>query len=151
MPSARRKEIREFPSASASSGSGGELKKNYSSSFSGASTQGQRVGGGTKPLQRRTLIPDNTAMQSDETKIRSILAELPPLPADVSNWIVQTGVDSTDEPAVWVWAVLPDETTDLDTRIRIRDVVFDFIRKRSDIPIWVYVSFKTEAEMGKQR
>ena len=150
MPSARSKEIREFPSASASSGSGGELKKNYSSSFSGASTQGQRVGGGTKPLQRRTLIPDNTAMQSDETKIRSILAELTSLRADVSNWIVQTDVDSTDEPAVWVWAVLPDEKTDLDTRIRIRDVVFDYIRKRSDIPIWVYVSFKTEAEMGKQ-
>ena len=62
-------------------------------------------------------------MQFAETEIRSILTELPPLPVDVSNWIVQTGVDSADEPAVWEWAVLPDDTTDLDTRMRIRVVV----------------------------
>ena len=150
MPSATNTPSVKFVPVSAASGSWGVLKEKCSNSFAGASVQGQRVDGRAKLPRRPTLSPDHTVMHSAETKIRSILAELPPLPADVSSWIVQTGVDSADEPAVWVWAVLPDGTTDLDTRIRIRDIVFDFIRERSDIPIWVYVSFKSKAEMGKQ-
>lgn len=88
-----------------------------------------------------------TAMQFANTEIRAALDELPPLPAEVSDWVVETGTDSADEPAVWVWAVLPEGNVDLDTRISIRDRVFDFIRQRSEIPVWVYVSFKAASEM----
>ena len=89
-------------------------------------------------------------MQSSEAEVRSILAELPELPASVSSWIVQAGVDSADEPAIWVWAVLPDDTADIDTLISIKETVFDFIRERSEIPDWVYVSFKSKAELDEQ-
>ena len=150
MPSAMNTSIVKPVLASAASGSWGVLEKDCSSSFDGASVQGRQVDGRAKPLPRHTLLPNRTVMHSAEPKIRSILAELPPLPADVSYWIVQTGVDSADEPAIWVWAVLSDYTTDFDIRIRIRDIVLDFIRERSDIPIWVYVGFKSKDEMGKQ-
>lgn len=86
-------------------------------------------------------------MQLANTAIRSALDELPPLPTPVSDWLVETGTDSTDEPAVWVWAILPDEEVDFENQIALRDLVFDFIRERSDTPVWVYVSFRSVSEM----
>ena len=52
-----------------------------------------------------------TAMQFANAEIRAALDELPPLPTEVSDWVVETGTDSADEPAVWVWAVLPEATS----------------------------------------
>ena len=92
----------------------------------------------------------DTAVKFANTEIRAALDELAPLPTPVSDWLVEIGTDSTDEPAVWVWAVLPDDRTDLDTRLGIRDRVSDFIRERSEIPVQVYVSFRTAAETGGQ-
>ncbi len=86
-------------------------------------------------------------MQFANNDIREALVSLPELPTSISDWIVETGTDSTDDPAVWVWAVLPDNKVDFETRIAIRDRVFDFIRQESDTPLWVYVSFRTVAEM----
>ena len=86
-------------------------------------------------------------MQFANTEIRTALDHVPDLPTPVSDWVVETGADSTDDPAVWVWAVLPDDTTDIRTRIAIRDIVFDFIRDRLETPAYVYVSFRTAAEM----
>ena len=87
------------------------------------------------------------AMQVADTEIRAALDTLADLPTPVSDWLVETGTDSTDEPAVWVWAILPDDQTDIQTRLAVRDLVFDFIRERSDTPVYVYVSFRTVAEM----
>ena len=86
-------------------------------------------------------------MQFANTEIRTALDHIPDLPAPVSDWIVETGADSTDDPAVWVWAILPDDKADIRTRMAIRDIVFDFIRERSETPVYVYVSFRTAAEM----
>lgn len=87
------------------------------------------------------------AMQVANTEIRAALDTLPDLPTPVSDWLVETGTDSTDEPAVWVWAILPDDKTDIQTRLAVRDLVFDFIRDQSDTPVYVYVTFRTVAEM----
>ena len=92
----------------------------------------------------------DTVMQFANTEIRNALNDLASLPTPVSDWLVEIGTDSADEPAVWVWAVLPDDDTDLDTRIEIRDRVFDFIREQSEVPVWVYVSFKTQAETDER-
>ena len=86
-------------------------------------------------------------MKFADTEIRAALDNLPPLPTDVSDWLVETGTDSADEPAVWIWAVLPDETADFDTLISVRDLVLAYIREHSEIPLGVYVSFRTVAEM----
>ena len=86
-------------------------------------------------------------MQTSNTEFKAALAGLTPLPTTVSDWLVETGTDSADEPAVWVWAILPNDQVDFDTRIALRDRVFDFIRECSEDPVWVYVSFRTVAEM----
>ena len=82
----------------------------------------------------------------ETTEIRSALSDLRPQPAPVSDWDVEIGTDSGDEPAVWVWAVLDDKDVDLDTRISIRDCVVDFISEECEIPVWVFVSFKSASE-----
>lgn len=87
-------------------------------------------------------------MKFANTEIRAALDHLPHLPTDVSDWLVETGTDSADEPAVWVWAVLDDDV-DLDTRLEIRNQVLDYIRERSEIPVWVYVSFALASELEK--
>ena len=88
----------------------------------------------------------DSAMKFANNEIRTALTECNPLPTPVSDWLVEIGSDSADDPAVWIWAVLPDENTDIDTRIQIRDRVLQFIRERSEFPVSVYVSFKTPAE-----
>ena len=88
----------------------------------------------------------------DETDIRAALEQLPPLPAAVSDWDVQTGTDSANEPAVWIWAVLRDENTEFDKLIAIRDLILAHIRdparKTNQNPVGVYVSFKTVDELS---
>ena len=86
-------------------------------------------------------------MQFANTEIRAALDQIEGLPTAVSDWVVETGADSDDDAAVWVWAILPDDQVDIETRIAVRDHVFDYIRDRSDTPVWVYVSFRTVAEM----
>lgn len=86
-------------------------------------------------------------MKFVDSDIRAALDGLPPLPTDVSDWLVQTGTDSADEPAVWIWAVLSDETADFDAQIAIRDLVLAHVREQSEIPLGVYVSFRTIGEM----
>lgn len=92
----------------------------------------------------------DTAMRFEISEIRAALDDLGPLPTTVSDWLVEIGADSADEPAVWVSAVLPDDRTDIGTRIAIRNRVFDFIRERSEIPVWVYVSFMTTADLDER-
>ena len=86
-------------------------------------------------------------MKFANTEIRAALDDLRPLPTAITDWLVETGTDSADEPAVWVWAVLDDDNVDLDTRLVIRNQVFDYIRERSEIAVWVYVSFTTASEL----
>lgn len=86
-------------------------------------------------------------MQTANTEIKAALAQLDPLPTPVADWLVETGTDSADEPAIWVWAVLQNEGVALDTRLQLRDMILDFLRQESDTPIWVYVNFRTASEM----
>lgn len=85
-------------------------------------------------------------MKFADTDIRAARDDLSDLPTPVSDWLVETGTDSTDSPTVWIWAVLPNDQVDFESRIVIRDLVLDFIGERSEIPVEVYASFRTVAE-----
>ena len=85
-------------------------------------------------------------MQTANTEIKAALAQLDPLPTPVADWLVETGTDSADEPAVWVWAVLQNDGVTLDTRLQLRDMILDFLRENSDTPVWVYVNFRAASE-----
>ena len=90
-------------------------------------------------------------MKLVDTEIRAALNELPALPTEVCDWRIKTGIDSTDEPAAWIWAVLPDEQADFDTLIQIRDLVLSHFREQREAPFEVYVSFNTVGEMDDLR
>ena len=42
-------------------------------------------------------------MEMTAAAIESALGKLTNLPTPVSGWEVKTGLDATDDPAVWVW------------------------------------------------
>ena len=87
-------------------------------------------------------------MQTANAEIKAALVQLTELPTPVTDWLVETGTDSDDEPAVWIWAVLQNDGVDLDTRLKLRDIILDFIREEADAPVWVYVNFRTASDMG---
>ena len=78
--------------------------------------------------------------------IESALGALRELPTPVNSWRVETGRDSADDPAVWVWAMLEDEEVDVDTGDRLRDVVRDAVRRETDDERWVYVRFRSASD-----
>ncbi len=65
----------------------------------------------------------------------------------MSGRLVHTGTDSADEPAVWIWAVLPDQTADFDTLVAVGDLVLARVREQSESPLGVYVGFGTAGDM----
>ncbi len=85
-------------------------------------------------------------MKITAANIESALGTLRNLPTPVSGWEVETGVDSTDAPAVWVWVYLTEEEVDLETRDRLRDMVRNLVRRKTESSIWTYVRFRGASE-----
>ena len=50
----------------------------------------------------------------------TIEAALRQLPTPVGSWHVETGSDSTEDPVVWVWAMLQDDEGEFAKRSRVR-------------------------------
>ena len=88
-------------------------------------------------------------MEITATEIRSALDELSALPARVSGWQVETGIDWADEPAVWVWALLEDEEVETAALDRLREMVRDRVLPKAGDAKWVYVRFRGASEMAQ--
>ena len=54
-------------------------------------------------------------MVADTASIRAELEGLHNLPTSVREWRVEEGLDATDDPAVWVWAMIEHDDVDADT------------------------------------
>ena len=80
-----------------------------------------------------------TAIASEPGKLRN-------LPTPVSSWRVEAGPDATEDPAVWVWAMLEHEEVDFGTRSQLRNIVRDLVRRETDESWWVYVRFRGASE-----
>ncbi len=85
-------------------------------------------------------------MEITVAEIESALDELGNLPTPVSGWLVETGLDSADEPAVWVWALLADDEVDFDTRSGLRDMIRKKVRGKTGPSVWAYVRFRGASE-----
>lgn len=85
-------------------------------------------------------------MEITAADIESELAQLRDLPTQVSGWIVETGLDASDEPAVWVWALLEEEEVEFEIRSRLRGLVRERVRNRTGPSVWVYVRFRGASE-----
>ncbi len=78
----------------------------------------------------------------DEAAIYSGLEQLTDLPTPVSSWLIETGLDSTDDPAVWVWAFRDEHEIEFSILHRLRSLIRDTVRKIvGSEEIWVYVRF----------
>ena len=73
--------------------------------------------------------------------------ELPELPTAVSSWHVETGPDSTDDPAVWVWAILKDDDVEFAKRLQLRSMISDLVDEKTDSSMIVYVRFRAASEV----
>ena len=87
---------------------------------------------------------------ADASSIKVLLSELIDLPADVVSWEVEVGPDATQEPAVWVWATLAEDTVDAPTRAAVRDRVREAVRGVNGGEEWVYVRFRVASESAAQ-
>lgn len=86
-------------------------------------------------------------MEISAKSIERALLSLPRLPAPVAAWQIETGPDSTNDPAVWVWAILRDDDVDFDTRHLLRRMIRERVRKEAGPEVLVYVRFRTVSEM----
>ncbi|MCY4167922.1 MAG: hypothetical protein OXE82_06540 [Rhodobacter sp.] len=79
--------------------------------------------------------------------LEAALRQLPELPTPVSGWHVETGPDSTDDPAVWVWAMLEEEDVEFAKRSRLRSIIRDLVEEKTDSSMLVYVRFRGASEV----
>ena len=85
-------------------------------------------------------------MLSNATDIRAQLEKLTDLPVPVRAWLVEGGLDATDDPAVWVWALVESDDLDADRVASLTSMVGDFVRNASGVWAYVLVRGVGEAE-----
>ena len=76
-------------------------------------------------------------MVADTASIRAELEGLHNLPTPVREWRVEEGIDATDDPAVWVWAMIEDDDVDADTLRRLKAMARSVIRDATGL--WAYI------------
>lgn len=76
-------------------------------------------------------------MVADTASIRTQLEELQDLPTPVRSWLVEEGVDVTDDPAVWVWALIERDDADPEILDRLKVVAREVVRQATGL--WAYV------------
>ncbi len=77
-------------------------------------------------------------MTADTATIRSTLEDLTGLPVPIHGWDIREGVDSTDDPAVWVWAVIEEDDFNREVSLEITDTVRAALRSATP-HLWPYV------------
>ena len=76
-------------------------------------------------------------MPANVADIRAKLEQLTDLPVPVRAWLVEEGLDATDDPAVWVWALIGSDDLDPDRMTRLKSMARNVVRNASGL--WAYV------------
>ena len=77
-------------------------------------------------------------MIADIANIRTKLEHLRDLPTPVKSWLVEEGLDATDDPAIWVWAVVERHDVDMATLSRLKLIARETVRDATG-GLWAYV------------
>lgn len=86
-------------------------------------------------------------MVADTDSIRAQLEGLSNLPTPVRSWLVEEGLDATDDPAVWVWALVEQGDADVDTFRRLKAMVRKVVRDTTGLWAYVLIRGADETEM----
>ena len=81
-------------------------------------------------------------MIANAARIRSELEKLGDIPTPVRSWIVEEGLDATDDEAVWVWALLEDRDVDAETRFQLKSMARKVVRDQTSGRFWPYVRIR---------
>lgn len=76
-------------------------------------------------------------MLANTADIRAELEQLTDLPAPVRGWLVKEGLDASEEPAVWIWALIEPDDLDADRMTHLKTMVRDVVRNA--FGLWAYV------------
>ena len=76
-------------------------------------------------------------MPANVADIRAKLEQLTDLPVPVRAWLVDEGLDATDDPAAWVLALIESDDLDPDCMTRLKSMARDVVRSASGL--WAYV------------
>ena len=76
-------------------------------------------------------------MLSKVDLIRAELDQLTDLPAPVRGWLVKEGLDATNDPAVWIWALIEPSELDPDRMTCLKTMVREVVR--NTFGLWAYV------------
>ena len=76
-------------------------------------------------------------MVADTASIRAQLEDLHDLPTPVRSWLVEEGLDATDDPAVWVWALVERDDADPETLRRLKAIAREVVHHATGL--WAYV------------
>ena len=73
--------------------------------------------------------------------IKDAMGKLSGLPTPVDGWIVETGIDSADEEAVWVWAMLKEDKVEFNKIEELESIITKRVKKLPVlIPAHMFVS-----------
>ena len=86
-------------------------------------------------------------MDKTAAEIKAALQEIQDLPTPISDWDVEIGEDSTNDPAVWVYVILEREDVNFATTTQIRDRVTNTVETLTKQQRWVYIRFRTASEV----
>lgn len=89
-------------------------------------------------------------MEIAANTLEAALRQLHELPAPVSNCQVETGSDSTDDPAVWVWATLKHDDVEFAMLSQLRSIIRDLVEEKTGPSILVYVRFRAVSKFEHQ-
>lgn len=82
---------------------------------------------------------------ADTASIRTQVEELQDLPTPVRSWLVEEGVDATDDPAVWVWALIEENDADPETLRRLKVIARELVHHATGL--WAYVLIRGADEV----
>ena len=86
-------------------------------------------------------------MVADTVSIRTQLEEMHDLPTPVRSWLVEEGVDATDDPAVWVWALIERDDADPETLDRLKVIAREVVHHATGLWAYVLIRGADEAEV----
>ncbi len=77
--------------------------------------------------------------------IHSALEGLADLPTCVHAWVIREGLDATDDPAVWIWAIIDEDDLTRDTSHELKSLAR--ATSRAVAPdLWPYVLIRGRGE-----
>lgn len=83
----------------------------------------------------------------DPEAIKKELSKLSDLPTPVSSWLVEIGLDATEDEAVWVWAMLTEDEVEFVKRKELRSIITKKIKEITNPYTSAYVRFRGASEV----